>query len=135
MKNRFPISTLQFLLCVLCASAVNLGCAAIDKDADPVVVTSERTIQAAFESVDALVQFDAANRQLVQATAPQLHAFAESVRKTAPAQFDAAWAALHAYQANKSPATGQTLNDAAAVVENLARQARLYLAQVNPPPK
>lgn len=133
MKLRFSV-----IAAVLMAGALSmscLGCAPVDAGADPLVVNAERSIQMSFETVDAFLQFDHANRDVLKQTAPDVHAFAEKTRVAAPAIFNEAWAALAAYKATQTPTTGDKLDDALTTVESLARHARLFLLRVNPPPK
>jgi hypothetical protein len=132
-------------LCVLyvaCAGLLGLaalGCAPLAPGADPIAVDAERTIRASFDAVDGFLQYDHANRPTLRQVAPDVHAFAESLRTTlqdpATSPFEAAWAAVRAYKAGRTADNGSRVEDAVAVVEQLARRARLYLLRVNPPPE
>lgn len=128
-------SVIAALLMLGALSMSTFGCAPIDAGADPLIVNAERSIQMSFETVDAFLQFDHANREAIKQTAPDVHRFAEATRQSAPALFQTAWAALADYKSAQTPGTGDRLDDALTKVESLARTARLFLLRVNPPPK
>lgn len=136
--SREGMPSLSVIATLLMAGALSMstfGCAPVDAGADPLVVNAERSIQMSFETVDAFLKFDHANRDTLKVTAPDVHAFAEKTRIVAPALFNEAWAALSAYKAVQTPASGDTLDDALSKVESIARTARLFLLRVNPPDK
>lgn len=115
-----------FALCVWGASG---GCA-IDANADPVVVTTERTTSAAFDTVHTFLTIEHENRGTVAAQLPAVHAFAEQTRKTAPGLFREARAATAVYKASRSSADATAMDRALLAIQTLARQARQYLIEM-----
>ena len=110
--------TLTILFCIAMAFA---GCeTTVAPGADPVVVHAEQSLAVARHALDTFVQYDHAHRASVPR---EVHAFAESVRKEAPAKFRAATAILDAYQANRSPENKATLETYVAALLALAEQA------------
>lgn len=132
---RRVVSVIAALLMVGALSMSSLGCAPVAAGSDPLVVNAERSIQMSFETVDAFLQFDHANRVVIKQTAPDVHRFAEATRQSAPLMFQTAWAALADYKSAMTPQSGDKLDDALNQVESLARTARLFLLRVNPPDK
>lgn len=120
------------------------GCAAvskifhpspIDPGEDAFLVNAERTLKSSFVIADKLVSIDNANRELLKAQAPAVHAGAEKIRQEAPDAFRKAWAALDAYRLVARTPEGVPEGDAVEkelqAVEQLAARAREILAQLN----
>lgn len=71
------------LMFALGAAALLAGCG-VAPGSDPVIVTGEKTIQAAFTAVDTFLAADDANRELMTQELPDVHALAERLRKEFP---------------------------------------------------
>jgi hypothetical protein len=89
-----------------------------------------RTIAVSADSVDAFLSADDADRAMVKANLPQVHAAAEQLRRDFPKQCQAALDAVLVYQRTGAPDDAEHLKSALAVVQESARLARLYLAQM-----
>jgi hypothetical protein len=110
-------------LCVpLLALLILASCAKIT--GDPVVVNAERSTSVSFDVIDSFLNFEHDNRAVIREKAPELHAFAETLREQAPRALKAARTATAVYKASRNPEDGQKAEDAVSFVETLARQAR-----------
>jgi hypothetical protein len=127
MRTRSALIVIAvFALCVWGASG---GCA-VDAGSDPVVVTTEKTTATAFDTIDTFLKIEHENRAAVAAQLPAVHAFAEKVRKDAPAAFREVRAATAAYKASRATGDGTRMDNALLAVQTLARQARQYLLEL-----
>lgn len=68
------------LLVALGVASCALGCAPLQKNADPIVVRAEQSIAIANSTFDTVVHLDQADRNLSAAKAPKFHAFCEWLR-------------------------------------------------------
>jgi len=71
---------LAFALCV----GLFIGCAHLDKGADPLIVRAEQIETVADSAFDSVVKLDSANRQFWLTNAPAFHSFAEWLRTPVP---------------------------------------------------
>jgi len=98
---------------------LNTGCAPAGVvTGDPVVVNSEKTINIAWDTVQAFLKWELANRGSVS---PDVHAVAQAIRAKAPDQFRNARAVLRAYKTNRTPEQKALLDTWVATVNELAR--------------
>ena len=117
MRTAFKLGGIMVLtlLLVACASSTALS-------------RAEQTHQIAFATVDSFLYTEHTDRALFEIAAPGVHAFAEKMRKQAPAAFEASWKAIEAWEAAKNDqgitATAQIY---LAVVQSLADSVRPYL--------
>lgn len=124
-------------LLALLAVVTFAGCASLEPSADAVAVRAEQTVATAFNVFDAFLNLEHANRDLVKAKAPAIHAFAERLR--APVTVDgqqvpwgisliqSANRTRLAYKANRTPDNQASM---AAGLSALARAANETAAQM-----
>lgn len=108
----------------------SIGCAPIQPGHDPIVVNAERTLAASFDVIDTFLSVEHERRETVRAELPDVHAFAEQLRREAPAALTAAKSAIDAYKASRDRANADAMNNTLAAVETLARQSRLHLSRI-----
>lgn len=103
------------------------GCfATLDKNADPVVVNAERTMEVARVTLDAFVRFEFKHR----AKCPQeVQDAAERIRKEAPEWFNRAMRFKLAYKQNRNADNKATLMTAVAILQTAASEAANALAK------
>jgi hypothetical protein len=87
---------------------------------DPVVVNSEKAIEASFKTVDAFLKWEHENPAVVT---PAVHAIAQDIRRKAPDAFRNARAVLRAYKQNRTPEQKALLDTWLATISELARVA------------
>jgi hypothetical protein len=117
---------LIMLVAILLGAALALsGCATAPGGTTPVGV-AQRTIAETWSNVDAFLQWEDANPSVA---GPQVHAFAEQLRREYPAANQAAWAALDAYRAAPTTNTLQRLDGAVRVLQEILTQVQ----QARPP--
>lgn len=87
---------------------------------DPVVVNSEKAIEASWTTVDAFLKWE---RQQQPASPPTVHAVAQDIRRKAPDAFRNARAVLRAYKQNRTPEQKTLLDTWLATIAELARVA------------
>lgn len=125
-----PIPALPLYYGILIAVLfVMFGCALapILPGQDAITVNAERSTSIALDAVDGFLNFDNDNRALLQSKAPAVHVTAERLRADAPKAFSDARTYTALYDASKSVADGNALNDKLTVVSDMARDARLGL--------
>lgn len=104
---------------------LGVGCASVAPDNDPVVVRAEQTTALAFETIDAFLDWEHANRTVADA---DVTAAADKLRVEAPKWLRAARSATKAYKANRTDENKATLVTAIAVLESAMREAQQHLA-------
>lgn len=114
------------LLAVLLLFAIP-GCPPVDKNADATLVYIDRGRSSAFDILDQFVTWEKSQQPGIIISNPQIHAFAEEVRKNAPTLFHDIEAAESAYKAFKSPDNGDKLARALKAVNDLSNVAAAYL--------
>lgn len=107
------------------------GCAPIQPGQDAVAVNAERSYALAFDTVDAFLKLEDANRDLCRAKLPAVHAFAEQTRKTAPPVVSACRDAIRAYESASTPDNKSKLDAALAALESVSASAQSYAAQIH----
>ncbi len=90
---------------------------------DAIVVNSERAIAISFETVDAFLRWEHANRHAVPSDVTKA---ADSIREHAPDAFRNARAVLRAYKTNRTPEQKALLDRYIATVNDLASAASIY---------
>lgn len=91
------------------------------------VETAEKTHAVSFETVDTFLSIEHDRRDLYREQAPELHAFAESLRGDAPAAFDRAWALIQVYKLTRDADDRQRAEEAIESVAAMAGEARQWL--------
>jgi hypothetical protein len=101
---------------------LSTGCSAPSgvTQGDPVVVNSEKAIEASFKTVDAFLKWEHENPAVVT---PAVHAVAQDIRRKAPDAFRNARAVLRAYKQNRTPEQKALLDTWLATISELARVA------------
>ncbi len=120
----------QHLIPAVLAVLICSGCANIDPNADPIVVSGERSIGTAFATVDTFLKVESENRGLLQREAPAAVEFAEQLRLHYPALHREAVALLELYKRTKNPADGDAVAAKLELIEAIARQAQKYIGTV-----
>jgi hypothetical protein len=120
MRNFYAIVLLLAL--AACASPTLTG--------DPVVINAEKTLRIAKDTLDLFVKLEYDNREMVIAKFPEIHAFAEKVRREAPTILKTANDAKNAYKYHHAGATAGQVWAAVGIVSELAAQAQKYIAKV-----
>ncbi len=155
MKNlsrRFDIRRLVLATVVLtwgyCGYLLS-GCATLDRGADPLIVRTEQTEKVAFNTFDALVSIDDADRGFWRTNLPALHRFAEWLREPQVVDVTNRLARGLAickrldtvklvYKSNKAQTNATDLATALATTEAALFQAQQFVAQTTAnsgPPK
>jgi hypothetical protein len=115
--------------CVLGAGVLSgVGCAAVERGQDPVVVNAERATAMALDVMDAFLQVEYLNRELLAQASPEIHQVAERVRTDGPKWLESARAATKAYKQNRSPENKFQLQTAIAVLQTAVTESQRYIA-------
>lgn len=135
MKTAIPSPALTlWTMVALMWVAIGAGClgqqAQVAPGNDPLVVNAERTIQIAFETVDAFLAAEHDNRAAIARDLPTVHATAEQLRRDAPAAFAEAREAVRLYKASRTAEVGDAMDAKLARVQSLARVAREHLIRI-----
>ena len=127
MKRQTHIAAL-----LIVAAFLSAGCTVnTDPGADAIIVNAQRVQSASLTVMEALWNIDDADRPLMRANFPEVHAFVEQSRRDFPGYYAKASGALAAYQLTKSPDSANDLGAALDQIESLARTARTYLIKIN----
>lgn len=102
--------------------------------ADTLVVTCEKVRATALDTFDAIMQWEYANREALQRINPQIHEFAENIRRNGRAWLDDLTALKRSYQDARTPDNASRLNAALAALNSAIASASRYLA-TNPNPR
>ena len=102
-----------------------MGCAGIDKNADPVVVNAERVASMSADTVDAFLHWEYNNRNIAP---KEVRDVATDLRIYAPHAIISLRTLTKAYKANRTPENKASLITAQAVVSELANEAQKWLA-------
>lgn len=106
------------------------GCQPVAPGSDPVVVWQEQGLQASFDTIDEFLRMEDAYRDEVRAKAPDVHAFAELLRRDAPAVFTAYQDSIEAYKQSRSQADKDAVTAKATQIHDWAATARRYLVDI-----
>lgn len=117
------------LLTFLALSALVVGCAQIQPGNDPVVVNAERSTQVALATMDAFLQIEYNNRDMLKKVNPAIHTYAEYVRRNGQHYLQSARALTLAYKNNRSAENKANLQTAIALLNEISNQANTYAAQ------
>lgn len=129
---------------LLALFVVQAGCQAppIDPAADKLVVTAERELKNAVDTVDEFFLFDYQNHDFMVQNLPEVHSFAQQLRNRDtgfyPRYYDPALSAVRLYKQSRAPSDGQAQEDRLAVLRDIVAQVRLALlrsqsAKARPP--
>jgi len=106
------------------------GCAGILPGNDPVLVNAERTTALAYTSFDSFFALERNQDAFVKANLPQVHKFANDLRRNAPQYLASARSATEAYRLNRSAENKATLDTLIAVLTNAMAQIGTYTAEI-----
>jgi len=118
------IASLPLLLWIMALA----GCAALQSDADPVVVRAQQARSFAFLTFDTFLKFEYDNRAML-AGAPEIHAAAENIRENGPRWIDEVTNLITVYKANRTPESRANLATGLAVLNTALIMAERYLAE------
>jgi hypothetical protein len=107
-----------------------IGCAAIQKGNDPVVVNAERSTSVTAEAINSFLQLERQNEALVIQKTPQIHTYANYVRRNAHNWLATATAAISAYKHNRTPENKLSVDTAIAVLIAAQTQVQQYITQI-----
>jgi hypothetical protein len=106
------------------------GCASILPGNDPTLVNAERTTALAYTSFDSFFALERNQDAFVKANLPQVHKFANDLRRNAPHYLSSARQATEAYRLNRSAENKATLDTLIAVLQNAMAQIGTYTAEI-----
>lgn len=129
------VSFLSFQGCstTLFGNAGNTTPALSASTSSSIVVASEKTLRVSKDTIDLFLHLEYDNKALVKANFPQVHAFAETLRKQAPDALIAANNAKNAFKHNRNASNQASLMTAVATVSELAAQSQQYINKINQP--
>ena len=108
-----------------------VGCnTPINPGADPVVVNSQRSQRAAFEAVNTFLEIEHKHRDLVREQWPQVHQYAEMLRKEFPKQDKEVSAAIAAYKESRTTENAERISTALETIQTSARVASKFDAEI-----
>jgi hypothetical protein len=136
MKQKLLTLVALSWLCLAAGAVISLtvapvmfsGCTAIAPGNDPVVVEAERVLSSSLDIVDTFVHLEFNQRTELAALSPDIHTYAEVLRKQFSGWLDSAKAMIRTYKANRSPENKANLQTAIAVLNQAALQAQKYLS-------
>jgi hypothetical protein len=111
--------------------AVALVSCATMPGSDPVVVNSEKTTQVAFDVFDAFVTLEHNNRAQLAAVSPEIHKYAEVIRRNGLTWLGTARSLTKAYKTNRTPENKASLLTAVSVLTTAIAESQKYIAQAN----
>ena len=111
--------------------ALLAGCAQLQIGADPIVVNAERTEKLAFDTVDSFLQFEKTNQTAIKQSAPDVHKYAETLRRNFPMWMFTARSLTNAYKANRTDQNKASLLTAVAVLTTAQIQVQQYISQLS----
>lgn len=118
-------------LALLCACLGFTGCGTLDSSGPyqgkKDLYSIDQTIGTEKALADVFVDWEAANRDLIIATRPEVHAFAEKVRTTGRQQIAELVRLRDAYAGDPSAANKSAFDTALATLKQLLADARTYL--------
>lgn len=117
-----------WLLCLAVPSLLLFGCATIDKDANALIVQAERTQKIALATFDAFLRFEFENRASLERVSPDIHKFAEQIRRDGKKWIESAHLLTQTYKANRTEENKFSLMTGLAVLEAALADSRKYIA-------
>jgi predicted outer membrane protein len=127
MKTKTVI-TLPLAILLLCAWG---PCATIQTGNDPVVVRAETTSTSAHDTFDSFLQLEYNNKAYVKENLPEVHKFAENLRKNRQKWETSLRDSTKAYKQNRDANNKANLDTAIAVLNDALRQIPIYTAKIN----
>jgi len=113
--------------------ALIMGCAGIQPGNDPVVVNAERTTAVARDSFDSFLQYEYNNKTTLQNLNPNIHKFANKIRKNGVEWLQSARSMTQAYKYNRNDQNKANLQTAVAVLQEAVNQIRQYMTEAGGP--
>lgn len=107
------------------------SCASVKTGNDPVLVRAESVTATAFDTFDSFLKLERNQESYVKANAPQVHQFANSLRRNAADWLKTARITTEAYRTNRTDENRANLNTAIAVVQAALSQVTVYTSQLN----
>ena len=120
---------LQRQLSPLVALILLSSCAGITSGNDPVVVNAERTTQVALDTFDSFVKYEYNNKATLQKLNPNIHKYANTVRKNGAQWLASARAFTQAYKYNRTADKKANLETAIAVLQAAITQIGQYMSE------
>jgi hypothetical protein len=106
-----------------------ISCASITPGNDPVVVNAERITALGADTFDTFLHFEADNSGALKTVSPDIHKFAEALRRNGQTWLLTARSLTKAYKLNKTPENKTSLQTALAVISEAVAQANNYVAR------
>lgn len=131
--KHYPFYTLVFLTC-LCLLNLFQACKSGTLDptgpyaGDKTLYDIDASIAAGKATVDAFLNFEKANHDLIVSTHPEIHAFAEKLRVSGKKDFQTAVEARDVYKAAATPANKAAFDAVWKTVADELAQAGSYLS-------
>ncbi len=118
------------LLIPICAVLfLSSGCA--NWNGDKTLIAAQIAERTGNDTFDAFVHLDRANEVWLKANAPEIHKYANVIRRNGDAWVNSAIAASKAYAANRTPQGKANLDTALAVLNAAIAQSTQYIAVIN----
>lgn len=115
-------------LFLLCLPAFFLfGCASIMPGHDPIVVQAERTTKIALATFDMFLKYEFENKEMLEKLSPDIHKFAEQVRRKGPTWLQSARNLTLTYKNNRSEENKFQLETAVAVLQAAVSESQKYV--------
>lgn len=140
MKKTRSFSLVFVMLLALVVALPLGGCswftsstATTQPSGDIVVVSAEKSLEAAFTVIDGFLLAEHQNRDYIKSKLPAVHATAEQLRRESPAMLREAGDAIAAYKAARAEIQRDAMESKLASVSQMAAQARTALATINKP--
>lgn len=97
------------------------------------VVSAEKTLRVAKDTIDLFLHLEYDNQALVKDKFPEVHAFAEKLRKTAPDLLISANNIKNTYKHNRTPENAASLQTVLSTLQETATQAQQFTNKLNSP--
>src|ERR1051326_8629133 len=127
------MKTLPILLSVLLACSSLSGCITLSgttaqsaQSATISVVAAEKTLRVAKDTIDLFLHLEYDIQALVKEKFPEVHSFAEKLRRTAPDLLISANNIKNAYKHNRTPENAASLQTILATLQETATQAQQF---------
>jgi hypothetical protein len=129
-NQRSEVRGQRSVITLLALAIAFSGCATLP-GSDPVVVNSEKTTQVAFDVFDAFVTLEYNNRAQLAAVSPEIHKYAEVIRRNGLTWLGTARSLTKAYKTSRTPENKASLLTAVSVLQTAIAEAQKYIAQAN----
>jgi hypothetical protein len=105
------------------------ACSTLSPGADPVVVNAERTTALAVDTFDTFLHLEYNNRAQLAAISPEIHKYAETIRRNGQTWLQTARTLTQAYKTNGTAQNKASLETAIAVLAAAISDSQKYIAQ------